>query len=106
MMKVRKFLKNTSPDQGVISHEDQEVRNLKFRKIGRTEDNLAEIIVVEGEETEIADYLTRRPSVTEISRADVEATVARYWSKIQPAPAPEAPKPWPLSMTDIDAIEF
>ena len=82
MIRIKKYLENRDTTRGVITHEDQEVHGLRFRVVSHNKDWSAEQILVIGEEIEINAYITRNPTVREISRTELGTILNREWGNM------------------------
>lgn len=76
---ARKYLENNNPEKGCITHQDQEIHGLTFRKVSRRRDGSTEQMIIEGEEAEINDYIARNPQISEITEKYLEKLIKIEW---------------------------
>lgn len=76
---IRKYLENSNPEKGCITHKDQEICGLAFRKVCRRRDGSAEQMIIEGEEVEINEFIARNPQISEITEKYLGKILKTEW---------------------------
>ena len=76
---IRKYLENNNPKKGCISHKDQEMYGLTFRKVCHRRDGSAEQMIIAGEESEINDFIARNANISEITEKYLDKLIKTGW---------------------------
>ena len=76
---IKKYLENSDPKKGCISHKDQEMYGLTLRKVCHRRDGSAEQMIIQGEEKEVNEFIARNPQITEITEQYLDKLIKKGW---------------------------